>query len=136
MSKKTGRSARAIQAQRNSLAGERKSAARPLVNLETSSLATERPAGTTVTDDEVAEEVVEETTAVAPTVNLPPRPASPTTSRTRAYYARRTTAPAARQHILSREEEYRFIRSDLISVTVLTILMLVILIVLTFIIGR
>jgi hypothetical protein len=58
------------------------------------------------------------------------RPAS------RRPYARRTTASANRQPALSREEEYAYIRSDLLTVFLLTVLMVIILVVLTILIGR
>ena len=47
-------------------------------------------------------------------------------------YTRRTTAPVNRQATLSREEEYSFIRSDLVTVFALTVLMIILLVVLAF----
>jgi len=43
---------------------------------------------------------------------------------------------SARQPLISREEEYQFVRSDLRTVFILTVLMIIALVVLTIVIGR
>jgi hypothetical protein len=160
MPKKTSRSARALQAQRTSLTGERRTAARPLVDVNNSRLVAEADTDSAI--DETASgfdadlepktapvpvpaiptaRAVSATTATRP-VNTPRagsangsnviRPASPG----RRPVARRTTTTVSRGPAISREEEYAFIRSDLMTVFLLTVLMIIALVVLTFVIGR
>ena len=142
MPKKTSRAARTLQAQRGV---ERKSAARPLVDPENSRLlADSQPLtnGTTLVEETEAERgVAPADLANKPAVsslNLEIPAASTSTIRpaSRRPYARRTTASANRQSTLSREEEYAYIRSDLLTVFLLTILMIIIIVVLTILIGR
>jgi hypothetical protein len=141
MPKKTSRAAR-TQAQRS---GERRSPARPLVDPENSRLAADstRPGnnspsnGTALVEESALEGSIQATSSaeIKPAVRLPHettvRPAS-----SRRTYSRRSTTIASRQATISREEEYAFIRSDLVTVFFLTILMLAVLIVLTFILGH
>jgi Tfp pilus assembly protein FimV len=152
MPKKTGRSARIYQAQRGASTGERKSAARPLIDVQASNLAA-NSARVEVDNSDLSEETAAdaEVEYTAPTNGVKTRPASPAVSNresaetgstrpvgssTRRPYGRRPTANTNRQPVLSREEEYAFIRSDLITVFLLTVLMIAILIILTFILGR
>lgn len=158
MPKKTSRSARALQAQRTSLTGERKTAARPLIDVGSSRLAAEA-------QDQDTEElgqldaVFEPKTAPVPamtssntlttatrqaTGTTGTRPSSPASSSnvmrpasaSRRPMARRTATAVNRAPAISREEEYAFIRSDLLTVALLTILMIIALVVLTIVIGR
>ncbi len=156
MPKKTSRSARTLQAQRNSLTGgERKNLARPLLDLENSRFLPETGtmSGSPINGTSVADEPVATATETlprergiyqAPTENVAPispnrplvgsgtiRPAS-----SRRPYTRRTTVNPNRMASLSREEEYSYIRSDLLTVFLLTVLLLIVLIVLTFFLGR
>ncbi len=178
MPKKASRSARALQAQRGSLAGgERKMAARPLIIPENSRLnvaTTEVGANgrrgvyetptATATETEVERSgiydapAVEETTDAIESLPLSAALARPraTPARTitngsgsvaatgtvnrpasasRRPVARRSTT-VTRQPEISREEEYAYIRSDLLTVFLLTVLMIIVLIVLTFVLGR
>jgi hypothetical protein len=158
MPKKTSRSARALQAQRTALTGERRTAARPLIDLNTSRLAAEAEAATGLdepaTDLEMAPEPktapVPEPALTARTVSATgarpqteTRPAPPSNGSnvirpagSRRPIARRSTTVVNRAPAISREEEYAFIRTDLLTVFGLTILMLIVLVVLTFVIGR
>ncbi len=71
-----------------------------------------------------------------PTGNfVSPRPAPAPLTRTRPNPNFRRAAPA-RLPVLSREDEYSFVRSDLKTVFILTLIMLAALVVLTLIIGR
>lgn len=170
MPKKTSRSARALQAQRSSLTAERKTAARPLVDLSSSRLATEADTDTDAeiedTDADTGLEtnlgemdaVFEPKTAPVPVSAVTARTVSATASRptgatrpapatngsnairpasaSRRPVARRTTTVVNRAPAISREEEYAFIRTDLLTVFALTVLMIIALVVLTFVIGR
>lgn len=154
MPKKTSRSARALQAQRTSLAGERKNTARPLLDVGNSRLVAEPTTGESETLDQM-DKVFEAkpepvsalnglSTAARPVnqarSSLPAngsntiRPANAASSRR--PIARRTTTAVNRAPAISREEEYAYIRSDLLTVLALTVLMVIALVVLTFIIGR
>ena len=142
MPKKTSRAARTLQAQRGV---ERKSAARPLVDPEDSRLiAGSQPLtnGTTLVEETETERRVAPadlaSKPAASNLNLEIPAASTSTIRpaSRRPYARRTTANPNRQPVLSREEEYSYIRSDLLTVFLLTVLMVIILVVLTVLIGR
>jgi hypothetical protein len=131
MAKKAGRSARALQAEAQRLGVSGKASPGPLINLEK----------TTLTGNEVEElvrparktQVVDETVYVEPsttatasgTVNLPRR---------NTYARRSSTIQPAKSVGLSREEEYAFIRADLVAVALLTLLIIVALVVLTFIV--
>jgi hypothetical protein len=152
MPKKTSRSARALQAQRTSLPGERKNTARPLLDVGNSRLVAESNSGEELGQlDAVFESRQGQVnglngggiaTATRPhneaRSNLPEngtsviRPASSS----RRPIARRATTTQSRAQTISREEEYAYIRSDLVTVVILTILMLIVLVALTFIIGR
>jgi len=148
MPKKTSRAARTLQAQRGI---ERKSAARPLVDPENSRLVADSARldslpysnGTTLVEEAEVEganevpgglEVKPAITSVSR--EIPAATSSTIRPATRRPYARRTTANVNRQPVLSREEEYSFIRSDLLTVFLLTVLMIIILVVLTILIGR
>lgn len=121
MSKKAGRSARAIQAEAQRMGINK--ATRPLVDVEKSSLA--GTASTTLS--EVAD------FEAAPIAES--KPAGGSTTLPRRVYARRTsTIQPAKNNSMSREEEYAFIRADLRTVFILTVLMTVLLIVLTFVV--
>jgi hypothetical protein len=159
MPKKTSRSARALQAQRTALTGERRTAARPLIDVNNSRLAAEAEAATgldeATTDLEMAPEPK---TAPVPEPVLTARTVSATGARSqnetrpapapngsnvirpagssRRPIARRTTTVVNRAPAISREEEYAFIRTDLLTVFALTVLMIAALVVLTFVIGR
>jgi hypothetical protein len=63
------------------------------------------------------------------------RPAS-SSSPARRSIARRSSTAVNKAPLISREEEYAYIRSDLMTVLVLTVLMVIVLVVLTFVIGR
>lgn len=164
MSKKTSRSARAPQPQRSAtVASERKNAARPLINVENSRRAIDdlsplesSPATFVSSDPEnpVVKELEFKPTSRPVNGNgavslekksgvtlekersegeqLGSRPVASA----RRPYNRRIAPNTTRQPTISREEEYAFIRSDLLAVTLLTILMFILLIALTFIIGR
>ncbi len=138
MPKKTSRAARSVQTQRST---ERKPAARPLVNPENSRLSAqaEQPnlSNNTITLVEEAEPELElADTKATPRIIAPEVPAvANLRSASRRPIARRTTLMANRQPVISREEEYAYIRSDLITVTALTLLMIVLLVVLTFILS-
>jgi hypothetical protein len=152
MPKKTSRSARALQAQRASLTGDRKNTARPLLDVGNSRLVAERPTRAALDQmDKVFEAEPEavparkETSTATRPVNetrssLPAngsqviRPANP--SPARRSIARRTSTAVNKAPLISREEEYAYIRSDLMTVLALTVLMVIILVVLTFVIGR
>jgi hypothetical protein len=152
MPKKTSRSARALQAQRASLTGDRKNTARPLLDVGNSRLVAERPTRATLdqidkefeTEPEAVPARKETSTATRPVnetrSSLPAngsqiiRPANP--SPARRSIARRTSTAVTRAPAISREEEYAYIRSDLMTVLALTVLMVIILVVLTFVIGR
>lgn len=150
MPKKTSRSARALQAQRTSLTGERKTAARPLIDVGNSRLAAEAQETEELGQFDTA---LEPKTAPVPvmtasnTLTTATRPATETrpasssnvirpAAASRRPIARRTTTTVNRAPAISREEEYAFIRSDLLTVAILTILMIVALVVLTIVIGR
>lgn len=152
MPKKTSRSARALQAQRTSLTGERKNTARPLLDVSNSRLAAQATA-TEEPDqlDDVFEPKPEPvstlngnavTTATRPAIET--RSSSPASSpntirpasSTRRPIARRTATAVTRAPAISREEEYAYIRSDLFTVLILTVLMVIVLVVLTILIGR
>ena len=154
MPKKTSRSARTLQAQRTNLSAERKTAARPLVDVNNSRLGAEANASEELARlDAVFEPKVAPvpapalngnavSTATRPATATRPtapassantiRPASPS----RRPVARRTTTAVNRAPAISREEEYAYIRSDLMTVLILTVLMIVALVVLTLVIGR
>ena len=159
MPKKTSRSARALQAQRTSPTGERRTAARPLLDVNSSRLAAE--ADTDFEENTTGLEAgLEPKTAPVPvptmttartvsgtTATRPvsmPRPSTPSNGSnvirpanpTRRPVARRSTTTGTRAPAISREEEYAFIRSDLMTVFALTVLMILVLVVLTFLIGR
>jgi hypothetical protein len=152
MPKKTSRSARALQAQRASLTGDRKNTARPLLDVGNSRLVAERPTRATLdqidkefeTEPEAVPARKETSTATRPVnetrSSLPAngsqviRPANP--SPARRSIARRTSTAVNKAPLISREEEYAYIRSDLMTVLALTVLMVIILVVLTFVIGR
>ncbi|MBN9389649.1 MAG: hypothetical protein J0I20_16605 [Chloroflexi bacterium] len=156
MPKKTSRSARALQAQRTALTGERRTAARPLIDVNNSRLAVE--AATDLDEATPDFEVVPEPKAApVPEPVLTARTVSATGARpqsesrptpvangsnvirpagSRRPIARRTTTVVNRAPAISREEEYAFIRSDLLTVFILTVLMIIALVVLTFVIGR
>lgn len=164
MPKKTSRSARALEAQRSATTGgERKNAARPLVNLNTTNLSVNtgrvdlapdplETSDTTATGHgiyeapELATSVTEARITPAGQTggrSMPresnstvmARPViSPATGRR--PIGRRTTNPVNRQPVLTRDEEYAYIRTDLLTVFILTVLMIVALIVLTFVLGR
>jgi hypothetical protein len=152
MPKKTSRSARALQAQRTSLTGERKNTARPLLDVNNSRLAAEATATAELGQlDAVYEPKPEPVSALnGNAVSTATRPAIETrssspasslstirpASSTRRPIARRTSTAVTRAPAISREEEYAYIRSDLLTVLILTILMVVALVVLTLIIGR
>ena len=159
MPKKTSRSARALQAQRNSLTGERRTAARPLLDVSNSRLTAEADTGDEVNLADL-DPVFEPKTAPVPVQAAPaartvsatatarplsaPRPAASApgsnvirpASAGRRPVARRTATAVNRAPAISREEEYAFIRIDLLTVFALTALMIIALIVLTFLIGR
>jgi hypothetical protein len=130
MAKKAGRSARALQAEAQRLGVSGKASPGPLVNLEKTTLTNTdvqdmvRPARKAPVDETVYVEPTA-TAAANGTVNLPRRTS---------YARRSSTIQPAKNVGLSREEEYAFIRSDLIAVALLTILIIVALIVLTFIV--
>ncbi len=154
MPKKTGRSARALQAQRTSLPGERKNTARPLMDIGNSRLAAQAPASEELGQMDAVFEAMPEpvsalngngnavTTATRPLSetrsSLPVngsnsiRPATPL----RRTVARRASTVVNRAPAISREEEYAYIRTDLLTVLLLTILMVAVLVVLTILIGR
>jgi hypothetical protein len=152
MPKKTSRSARALQAQRASLTGDRKNTARPLLDVGNSRLVAERPTRATLdqidkefeTEPEAVPARKETSTATRPVnetrSSLPAngsqviRPANP--SPARRSIARRTSTAVNKAPLISREEEYAYIRSDLMTVLILTVLMVIVLVVLTFVIGR
>jgi hypothetical protein len=152
MPKKTSRSARALQAQRASLTGDRKNTARPLLDVGNSRLVAERPTRAALdqldkefeAEPEVAPARKEFSTATRPVndtrSSLPAngsqtiRPAS--SSPTRRSIARRSSTAVNKAPLISREEEYAYIRSDLLTVLALTVLMVIVLVVLTFVIGR
>ncbi|HEX2911271.1 MAG TPA: hypothetical protein VH186_10715 [Chloroflexia bacterium] len=142
MPKKTSRSVRAIQAQRSgAVGGERKNAARPLVDLETSRLAGNRATNGTSLADDVEYLPSNESESEAESMNSMPESRGTVTaprpsSSARRPYSRRSTTAANRQPAISREEEYAFIRADLLTVFLLTALMIIILVVLTFVIGH
>jgi hypothetical protein len=159
MPKKTSRSARALQAQRTALTGERRTAARPLIDVNNSRLAAEAEADTDLDEATPDLELPPEpkTAPVPEPVLTAPRTVSATGARpqtesrptpasngsnvirpagSRRPIARRTTTVVNRAPAISREEEYAFIRSDLLTVFALTILMIIVLVVLTFVIGR
>lgn len=145
MPKKTSRAARTMQNQRE---GERKKvgAARPLVatpsvlaDSDNNNITTvELPGGI---ESEAVQEVPRRVApAPAPVATTPVaqdaiRPATPVPSRTRGPLPNRRFA-GPKQPAISREEEYAFVRSDLRTVFILTVLMIVALIVLTILIGR
>lgn len=145
MSKKTNRSVRALQAQRSStMGGERKNTARPLVDLEKSSLAvdtSELAVNTEELESQAVTPAKERAATARPGVYEAPSSGTtatvirPASSGPRRPYARRTTA-VNRQPAISRQEEYEFIRSDLMAVFLLTVFLFIVLIVLTFVIGR
>lgn len=156
MPKKTSRSARALQAQRTALTGERRTAARPLIDVNNSRLVAEADADLeeSSADLDIAPEPktvpVPEPAMTARTVTVSgarslneTRPA-PTSNGSnvirpagsRRPIARRSTTVVNRAPAISREEEYAFIRSDLLTVFALTVLMIIALVVLTFVIGR
>lgn len=128
MSKKTSRATRNQQT-----APKRINTARPLVSTE-SLTKSETTTQTVVMPEEsavletpiitvtpVRTDVVARPTAVAVSKPIPRRFVNPST----------TVNQAA-----NREDEYRFIRSDLQLVLILTVLMIIVLVVLTFVIGR
>lgn len=154
MPKKTSRSARALQAQRTALTGERRTAARPLIDVNNSRLAAEADLEESSADLDIAPEPktapVPEPAMTARTVTVSgarslneTRPA-PTSNGSnvirpagsRRPIARRSTTVVNRAPAISREEEYAFIRSDLLTVFALTVLMIIALVILTFVIGR
>ena len=156
MPKKTSRPARALQAQRSAtVGGVRKSTARPLVDLDTSRLAASDVSDEEIDNSElgsllpskaiyetpspVINDTVsrEDTTAMMRDTNTTTTTTTtirPATS-SRRPIGRRTTSPVQKQPVLTREEEYAFIRSDLVTVFVLTVLMIVALVVLTVVLN-
>ena len=159
MPKKTSRSARALQAQRTALTGERRTAARPLIDVNNSRLAAE--AGTDFDDATSDLDVaLEPKTAPVPEPVMTARTVSATTARplsearpgqppvsgspnvirpaagSRRPVARRSSTVLNRAPAISREEEYAYIRTDLLTVFALTVLMIAALVILTFVIGR
>ena len=70
---------------------------------------------------------------VAPVVSAP-RPVSATTSTV--LPRRFLNAQPRPTQVISREEEYRYIRADLVTVFILAVLMVIALVVLTLLIGR
>ncbi len=155
MPKKTSRSARALQAQRTSLPGERKNTARPLMDIGNSRLAAQAPASEELGQmDAVFEAMPEPVSALngnGNAVKTAPRPLSetrsslpvngsnsirPATPIRRTVTARRASTVVNRAPAISREEEYAYIRTDLLTVLLLTILMVAALVVLTILIGR
>ncbi len=161
MPKKTSRSARALEAQRSATTGgERKNVAQPLVDLTTSNLslnsssldvtagplqnattnghgiydAPQLDAPLKETEPKLVREAGTRTTANS---TLLSRPSSGTIApASRRPIGRRTTSPVNRQPVLTRDEEYAYIRTDLLTVFILTVVMIVALLVLTLIIGR
>jgi hypothetical protein len=127
MPKKTSRAARTLQNQRD-VDKKKLEAARPLVSSSSTLVDNEAsaPAG-----DSLGGARIYDAPAPSPETNtsvLPPRPRSSTLPNRRPV--------AARQPAISREDEYRFVRSDLRTVFILTVLMVIALIVLTIVIGR
>jgi hypothetical protein len=131
MAKKAGKSARALQAEAQRLGVSGKASPGPLVNLEKTTLTGSevqdmvRPARKAPVVDETVYVEPATTAAANGTVNLPRRTS---------YARRSSTIQPAKNVGLSREEEYAFIRSDLIAVALLTLLVIVALIVLTFVV--
>ncbi len=127
MSKKTSRATRVAQSQRSTRDGEKKKveAARPLIS--NSSVLTE-----------TEPVLIEPRRASAPVIPAPlaPEESSALPPRARGPLPPRRPVAAVRQPVLSREEEFAFVRADLRTVLFLTVLMLIVLVVLTFLISR
>ncbi len=143
MPKKTSRAARTLQTQRGGVAsGERKSAARPLIDIENSRLVAENLGTSATNGTALADESPVTSVDVAPVrVTTSPDLSQNMTSAVRPnsarrVYSRRTATTVTRQPALSREEEYAYIRTDLLTVLLLTILMVAALVVLTIILSR
>jgi hypothetical protein len=130
MSKKTSRAARAVQNQRTVRDPDKKKieGARPLVSSLSSSALIEGEIETFPSAAHESEAIQEESSRITPLT-----PASPNRSRGPLPNRRFT---GIRQPAISREEEYNFVRSDLRTVFILTVLMLIALVALTVIIGR
>jgi hypothetical protein len=137
MPKKTSRAARTLQNQRE-VERKKVEAARPLIASSSALAATEvAPVEPDVSESEAVQEVPRRVT-VTPPVPAPVaqdtiRPAAP--SRTRGPLPNRRFS-GTRQPPISREDEFAFVRADLRTVLILTVLMIIALVVLTIVIGR
>ncbi len=132
MPKKTSRAARSQQNQRfvRDVNQKKVESARPLVS-SSSALAE--------SESTMPEHIATKTEirAEVPQLDLS-TPAVPTITRP---VTRSRIVPASRRVVsntptISRDQEYQFIRSDLRTVLILTVVMIIVLIVLTFVIGR
>ena len=136
MSKKTNRSVRGLQTQRTGL--ERKSAAQPL-----GSNASLGNLGFTWTP------TPSDAAAPVPTLPIPERTSTigltqeiarsvtvnATSTPTRRTTARRSTTVVNKVAAMSREEEYSYIRNDLVTVFALTLILVAVLIALSFVLA-
>jgi hypothetical protein len=125
MSKK---SSRATRSQQNV---KRSTSARPLVATE------EKPEVSEKVSMPVTFEKEETPLVIASPTIAPVRSSTPVTRPVSKPIPRRFIKPANTvNQQLDREEEYRFIKSDLMLVFILTVLVIVVLVILTFVIGR
>ncbi|NWJ94802.1 MAG: hypothetical protein HXX20_03380 [Chloroflexi bacterium] len=132
MPKKTSRAARTEQNQRAVRDTDKKKvgAVSPLVNFPSALIENDiEPTNKT----EVVAEIPRKVVAATPTPLDTIRPAL--TAKSRGPLANRRYG-GNRQAVISREEEYNFVRSDLRTVFILTVVMIIALVVLTVIIGR
>ncbi|MEI6046236.1 MAG: hypothetical protein WCS37_17955 [Chloroflexota bacterium] len=136
MPKKTSRAARTEQNQRAVRDTDKKKvgAVSPLVNFPSALIENDiEPTNITGNKTEVVAEIPRKVVPATPTPLDTIRPAL--TAKSRGPLANRRYG-GNRQAVISREEEYNFVRSDLRTVFILTVVMIIALVVLTVIIGR
>lgn len=127
---------RAARAQQNQRETEKKKveAVRPLVSSSSALVDNEAGRVAPTSQDTVSRVGIYDAPVVA-APQPPEAPRSAPAARPRGPLPARRFA-SARQPLISREEEYLFVRSDLRTVLILTVLMIIALVVLTIVIGR
>ena len=149
MPKKTSRAARVQQSSRLQEV-KREGSARPIVSTGAATnngrtAVAPQPFRMSISANDLTDRPETETLPAAPASVATARPEAPLNPTSRPLSATPGTALPPRRFLnaqprqnpaITREEEYRYIRADLVTVLVLAILMIVALIVLTFVLGR